>query len=77
MARDLHLEIAALRSARNKKRAEKFLTNDDVDGRLIQRIGHKYDVVKCQEEAVSAQVRQNNSTTPRPEYKQLRRSCMA
>ena len=40
-ARDLHLETAEMRSELNKKRVEKSLINDEVDGRLIQRIGHR------------------------------------
>ena len=40
-ARDLHLETAEMRSELNKKRVEKSLINDEVDGRLVQRIGHR------------------------------------
>ena len=39
--RDLHLETAEMRSELHKKRVEKSLINDEVDGRLIRRIGHR------------------------------------
>ena len=37
----MHLKTAEMRSEFNKKRVEKSLINDEVDGRLIQRIGHR------------------------------------
>ena len=40
-ARDLHLQIAEMRSELNKKRVEKSLINDEVASRLIHEIGHR------------------------------------
>ena len=38
-ARDLHLRLQ--RRTLNRKRVEKFLMNDDADGRLLERIEHR------------------------------------
>ena len=49
-----------MRSALNKKRVEKSLINDDVDSRLIQRTGHRHEIMERHAEAVNSRVQQKN-----------------
>ena len=66
-----------MRCELNKKRVEKSLINDDVDGRLIQRIGHRHDIMECHAEAVTSQVQQNKSNSTHPEDNWPSRSRVA
>ena len=70
----MHLEIADMLFELNKKRAEEYQINRDVDGQRIQRVGHRHDIMECHADAVSSQVQQNKPNSTRAEDSWLSRS---